>query len=412
MENPASTLWMVSVDSRGNQGNGPSGEPSISGDGRFIAFSSQASNLVGQDTNGSRDIFVHDREMGITRRVSLSSGGAQGNGSSGQPAISADGHFVAFFSIATNLAPGDTNGTGDVFLHELATGLTRRVSVASGGAQGNGFSDGPSISGDGRYVAFESSASNLVAGDNNNNTDVFVHDSLDGSTIGAWANPPQLENLPGGAAAISANGLVVAFAVHLPDWASEGALGRSQVLVHDIAAGATELAGGEPENIFAEGAAGVLSLSADGSWVVFRSNDANLAPEDTNGADDVFAIGREPYAIHRVSVDSQGNQGNGASGQPSVGGDGRFVAFWSEASNLTPGDSNGIGDVFVHDRQTGETRRISAGPNGTQGGKLSGSPSLSSDARFLAFESEASNLAPGDANGQQDVFVAENPLHR
>ena len=115
--------------------------------------------------------------------------------------------------------------------------------------------------------------------------------------------------------------------------------------------------------------------------------------------------------LQRVSVDSSANQGNAASGEPSVSGGGRFVAFWSDASNLVPGDINGAGDVFVRDRQTGETRRLSRGPNGGQGEGLSASPSISSDARFVAFQSEASNLVPGDTNGHQDVFVASNPLH-
>ena len=410
-DGPANTLKRISVDSGGAQANGSSGAPAISADGRSIAFSSQASNLVHQDTNGSRDIFVHDLETGITRRVSVASDGTEGNGASGQPTISADGRFVAFFSSATNLVPRDTNGAGDVFLHELETGLTRRVSVASDGAQGNGFSGAPSISGDGRFIAFESSASNLVAGDNNNNTDVFIHDRLKGSTKGAWANPPRFENLPGGAPEISADGLFVAFAVHLPDWASEDTHGRSQLLVHDIRTGVTEPAGGNPAIVFAEGTAGAPSLSADGSWVVLRSNASNLVPGDTNRADDVFIIGRGPGTVQRASVDSSGNQGNGASGEPSVGGDGRFVAFWSEASNLVPGDINGIGDVFVRDRQTGETRRVSVGPDGVPGDGLSASPSLSADARFVAFQSEASNLVPEDTNGHQDVFVADNPLH-
>jgi len=410
-DSPANTLRRVSVDSGGAQGNGSSGEPATSANGRFIAFSSLASNLVEQDTNGSQDIFVHDRETGITRRVSVASDGTQGNGSSGQPAISGDGRFVAFFSSATNLVPGDTNGTSDVFLHELEPGLTRRVSVASDGAQGNGFSGAPSISGDGHLIAFESSASNLVAGDTNNNTDVFVHDRLEGSTKGAWANPPGLENLPGGAPGISADGLFVGFAVHLQDWASEDTQGRSQVLVHDIRTGVTDLAGGEPENIFEEGWRTRRALSADGAWVVMRSNATSLVPGDTNRADDVFVIDREPGTIQRVSLDSSGNQGNGASGEPSVGGDGRFVAFWSNASNLVPGDINGTGDVFVRDRQTGATRRVSLGPDGAQGDGLSDSPSISADARFVAFQSDASNLVLEDTNGYQDVFVANNPLH-
>ena len=411
-ESPARPLQRVSVDSSGAQGNGPSGEPAISADGRFIAFSSQASNLVDGDTNGSRDIFVHDRETGITQRVSVASDGIQGNGSSGQPAISADGRFVAFFSFAANLVPGDTNGTGDVFLHELQTGLTHRVSVSTGGAQGNGFSSTPSISGDGRFIAFESSASNLVAGDNNNNTDVFVHDRLEGSTQGAWANPQRFGNLPGGAPEISADGLVVAFAVHLQDWASDDTQGRSQVLVRDILTGVTALAGGNPENVFGIGAAGALSISADGSWVALRSNATDLVPGDTNQADDVFVIGREGGTVWRASVDSAGDQGNGTSREPTVSGDARFIAFSSDAFNLVEQDSNGIGDIFVHDRETGITHRVSAGPDGADSDGRSASPSISADARFIAFESEASNLAPEDTNGHQDVFVAVNPLQQ
>ena len=411
-DGPTNVLQRVSVDSSGAQGNGPSGEPAISADGRFIAFSSHASNLADWDTNGRRDIFVHDRVTGITRRVSVASNGTQSNGSSGQPAISGDGRFVAFSSIASNLVTEDTNGTGDVFLHDLETGLTKRVTVSTGGAQGNGFSDAPSISSDGRFVAFESSASNLVPGDNNNNTDVFVRDRLEGSTEGAWLNPPGLENLPGGTPEISADGLFVAFAVHLPDWASEyDTQGRYQVLVHDNRTGVTEPAGGDTENSFEEGTAGTPSLSADGSLVVLRSNASNLAAGDTNGADDVFVIVLRTASIERVSVDSSANQGNAASGEPSVSGGGRFVVFWSDASNLVPGDINGAGDVFVRDRQTGEMRRLSRGPNGGQGEGLSASPSISSDARFVAFQSEASNLVPGDTNGHQDVFVASNPLH-
>lgn len=410
-DSPAAPLQRVSAGSGGAQGNGPSGEPAISGDGRFIAFSSQASNLVDGDTNGNRDIFVHDRETGITQRVSVASDGTQGDGSSGQPAISADGRFVAFFSFAANLVPGDTNGTGDVFLHELQTGLTRRVSVSTGGAQGNGFSSTPSISGDGRFIAFESSASNLVAGNNNNNTDVFVHDRLEDSTQGAWANPKQFGNLPGGAPKISADGLVVAFAVHLQDWASDDTRGRSQVLVRDLTTGVTAPAGGNPVSDFGIGAAGALSISADGSWVALRSNATDLVPGDTNQADDVFVIGRERGTVWRASVDSAGDQGNGASGEPTVSGDGRFVAFWSVAFNLLEQDSNGTGDIFVHDQETGITRQVSVGHDGADGDGSSASPSISADARFIAFESEASNLVPDDTNGLQDVFVAVSPLH-
>ena len=164
-DGPWHVIQRVSVASSGVQGNGRSCCPSISADGRFVAFASEASNLVPGDTNGAWDVFVYDRQTGEITRVSVASDGAQGNGDSGGPAISADGRFVAFYSSASNLVPGDTNGVEDVFVHDRLTGQTTRVSVASDGAQGNDLSWQPSISADGRFVAFASRASNLVPGD-------------------------------------------------------------------------------------------------------------------------------------------------------------------------------------------------------------------------------------------------------
>src|SRR5437867_824550 len=172
------TTERVSVDSAGTQGNSFSLDPSISADGRFVAFSSLATNLVPGDTNGAFDVFVHDRLTGTTERVSVDSAGTQGHGNSSEPSISADGRFVAFSSVATNRVPGDTNAAFDVFVHDRLTGTTERVSVASAGTQGNGSSLDPSISADGRFVAFSSVATNLVPGDTNGKEDVFVHDRL------------------------------------------------------------------------------------------------------------------------------------------------------------------------------------------------------------------------------------------
>jgi tricorn protease-like protein len=167
------------VDSSGAQATGgASSNPSISSDGRFVAFESLATNLVADDTNGLADIFVHDRTTGATTRVSVvdSSGAQATGGASSNPSISPDGRFVAFESLATNLVTGDTNGLGDVFVHDRQTDRTTRVSVASGGAEGNNDSFAPSISSDGDFVAFESDATNLVAGDTNTRRDIFVRD--------------------------------------------------------------------------------------------------------------------------------------------------------------------------------------------------------------------------------------------
>jgi len=168
----------VSVDSSGIQGNDHSTNPALSSDGRYVAFRSDATNLVAGDTNGYYDVFVHDRQTGITTRVSVGSSGIQGNDSSFPPAISADGRYVAFRSDATNLVAGDTNGDYDVFVHDRQTGITTRVSVDSSGTESNSYSDDPALSSDGRYVAFKSWATNLVAGDTNERSDIFIRDTL------------------------------------------------------------------------------------------------------------------------------------------------------------------------------------------------------------------------------------------
>jgi hypothetical protein len=170
------TTTRVSVASDGTQGDGGSLSATISADGRYVAFWSVAGNLVSGDTNGKRDVFVHDRQTGQTTRVSVASDGGQGNSSSQDSSISADGRYVAFDSNAHNLVPDDTNYSYDVFVHDCQTGQTSRVSVASDGTQGNRYSTDPSISADGRHVAFDSRASNLVPGDTNENEDIFVHD--------------------------------------------------------------------------------------------------------------------------------------------------------------------------------------------------------------------------------------------
>ena len=172
----ASQTALVSVDSAGTQGNEDSGGPSLSADGRLVTFASSATNLVPGDTNGAKDIFVRALDTGEMVRVSADSAGTQGNDSSFSPSLSADGQLVAFASDASNLVAGDTNGAEDIFVHNLATGQTARVSVDSAGIQGNGASFFPVISADGRSVTFASTATNLVPGDTNGAEDIFVHD--------------------------------------------------------------------------------------------------------------------------------------------------------------------------------------------------------------------------------------------
>jgi len=170
----AGTTERVSVDNAGNQGNAASSGDGISGDGRFVVFTSSATNLVPGDTNSVADVFVRDRQTGTTERVSVDSAGNQGNAGSSGVGISGDGRFVVFTSSATNLVPGDTNSVADVFVRDRQTGTTERESVDSAGNQGNAASSGDGISADGSFVVFTSSATNLVPGDTNSVADVFV----------------------------------------------------------------------------------------------------------------------------------------------------------------------------------------------------------------------------------------------
>jgi Tol biopolymer transport system component len=347
------TTLMVSVDSSGGAANGGSIAPSMSADGRYVAFESDASNLVAGDSNGMRDIFVHDLSTGVTERVSVDSNGFEANGPSYFASISADGRWVAFESDATNLVPAERNSVRDVFVHDRQTGQTKRASVNVSGGIGNAASTWPSISGDGRYVAFMSDATNLVANDVNGFTDVFVKDMVSGVVLLATADTSGVQ---GNAASMSP------------------------------------------------------SISSDGRVVAFASDASNLVALDTNGATDVFARDLVSGVTARISVDSAGSQANSVSlaqGNAQVSSDGRFVAFDSMASNLVAGDTNGGSDCFVHDRLTGSTLRVSVTTAGAPAGGGSRAPAISPDGRFIVFESSATNLVPGDNNNFWDVFLRD-----
>jgi Tol biopolymer transport system component len=398
----------VSVTSDGTQGNGSSYAPAISADGRYVAFESSASNLVSGDTNGFGDVFVRDRQTGVTTRVSVASDGTQGDSGSYAPAVSADGRYVAFASPASNLVSGDTNGFGDVFVHDRQTGVTTRVSVASDGTQGNDGPWAPAISADGRYVAFASCASNLVSGDTNGSDDVFVHDRQMGVTTrvsvasdGTQGNDDSID-----APAISADGRYVAFQSFASNLVSGDTNGfYEDVFVHDRQTGSTARVSVASDGTQGDNASLSPTISADGRYVAFDSRASNLVSEDTSGFGDVFVHDRQTGATTHVSVASDGMQGDNASGSPAISADGRYVAFDSWAGNLVSGDTNGFGDVFAHDRHTGATARVSVASDGTQGDNSSGSPAISADGRYVTFSSFASNLVSGDTNEARDVFV-------
>ena len=402
----ATTTERVSLDSNGLAGNGNSNYSSISADGRYVAFLSAATNLVVADTNGESDVFVHDRNTGLTTRVSLDSGGTEGNSNSYHPTISADGRYIAFDSNATNLVASDTNGAWDVFVHDRNTGQTTRISLDSGGTEGNGNSGYSSISADGRYVAFLSAATNLVVADTNGESDVFVHDRNTGLTTRVSLDSGGTEgNSNSYHPTISADGRYIAFDSYATNLVAGDTNGEWDVFVHDRNTGQTNRVSLDSNSLEGNWFSGFPSISADGRYIAFESDASNLVADDANGTRDIFVHDRNTGKTTRVSLDSDGTEGNGLSGYSSISADGRYVAFDSEASNLVVDDTNGTQDVFVHDRNTGKATRVSLDSDRTEGNGISNDPSISADGRYVAFESAATNLVVADTNGEPDVFV-------
>lgn len=389
----------ISVSSSRQQGDRPSFTAGISASGRFVAFTSQATNLVPGDTNDRQDAFVYDRRTGHTQRVSVSSSGAQAkpgkspDGGSAALDLSANGRYVLFRSDATNLVPRDANGKSDAFIRDRATGRTRRIPPAGLGvsagvlsangryavleaadnlyrydlrrgrllrltAGANGWSVSPSVSADGRYVAFTSIASNLVRGDTNKLPDIFIRNMRTGRTA----------------------------RVSVTSTGKQGVGKR-----------------------YSNGS-NAPTISNDGRYVAFHSDMTNLVQGDTNGVFDIFVHDRATGKTQRVSVSSTGRQSNAESGAgASFSANGRYVAFSSLATNLVADDRNDITDVFVRNLGKHRTQLVSLGMHG-QGDDASWvglGAAFTRDGRHLLFASWAANLVPGDTNGVADVFVRD-----
>ncbi|MEE9343212.1 MAG: PQQ-dependent sugar dehydrogenase [Gammaproteobacteria bacterium] len=347
-----SSFIRISVANNGSEGNRQSNASSISADGLSVVFRSAANNLVPDDTNDRVDVFVYDKITEQVSRVSVASDGSQALTSGDQnefplPAISANGRYVVFSSYAENLVPDDTNETRDVFLHDRVTQETTRVSIDSDGIEGNQESFHPSVSADGRFIEFGSSATNLVAGDFNAKSDIFVHDRNTGETTRV---------------SVSSTG-------------SEG---------NNHSSSAT--------------------ISGDGRYVGFSSRASNLVSGDTNNLQDSFIHDRNSGQTTRISVSSRGIEGNGRSYSPSISIDGRYAVFQSFAGNLVAGDTDGTSDIFVFDRVAGETRQASVFDDAAQ--MFSRSPSISADNQFIFFGTTFEIFAYNRINGETTLLTS------
>jgi uncharacterized repeat protein (TIGR01451 family) len=410
---PGVTEW-VSVSSDGTGGNNQSDMPAISGDGRCVAFASLADNLVPNDTNGFADTFVHDRLTNTTERVSVSSRGREGNGHSGlagvaaYPSISGDGRFVAFVSEADNLVSKDNNGLADVFVRDRLVGTTERVSVSSAGVEADGSSEGPAISADGRFVAFHSDASNLVPGANPFlfTNQVYVHNRETGMTeIVSVNDAGEAANSLSFRADISDDGRFVVYS-SFADNLVPGLQFDHQVYLRDRTTGTTERISEDAAGNPGDGTSILPKVSLDGRFVAFQTNAGNLIG-DGNHESHILVKDRVTGAFERVSATSTGEPADQLSEHPDITPDGRFVTFFSLATNLVPGDTNNRRDIFVRDRQTGTVVRVSVSTAGEEGDSESQWPSISDDGLVTAFQSNANNLVPG-ANG--GIFAHDDRL--
>jgi Tol biopolymer transport system component len=412
---PSVGMAMWSVSPQNGQGFGNSLQTAWSLDGRFLAFTTGAPNLVLGAGGEAFDVIVRDQTTSALELVSVNAAGEAADDWSGSPSLSGDGRYVAFTSHASNLVAGVSGGLiSHIYRRDRLTGEIVLVSRSTAGDPGDDASALSVISADGRYVAYVSFATNLVADDTNRATDIFRTDLQTGETIrvsvstagaqgdansGGFANSP-IDMTP--------DGMAIAFPSNASNFSDVDAPG-SDVFVHEVAAGTTTCVSLDQNGGPADGDSFAPVISFDGSLVAFWGSATDLVPGDSNNASDVFVHDRARGATSRVSVNTAGAQANGFSSAPSISADGRYVAFASNAKNLDPADTNTLHDIYVRDRLLGKTWLAS--PRGAAiGGGPALEPRMSRDGSAVAFYSAATNFVPNDLNGAIDVFGYERPV--
>jgi Tol biopolymer transport system component len=406
-------IQLASVSASGDAANGDSEDVDVSRTGRLVAFTSVATDLVPADDNELADVFVRDRRADTTILVSAAPDGSVGNSQSGSPSISANGRYVAFDSFASDLVEGDTNDANDVFVRDLDEGTTTLISVDMMGGPSDSGSGDPSISPDGRYVAFESAATDLVDGEDEPLTsDVFVRDLETGLTtvvsVDVDGAAPDGESF---APAISRGGTRVAFWSSASDLVSGDTNGFDDIFVRDLVARTTERVsvaadGGDSDQLSRD-----PDISANGERVAFASRANNLVPDDNNGfVIDIFVRDLTAGTTVRASVDAQGGDPGDNSEGPTLSADGNLVAFYSRARDLVePRQGDFVQDVFVRDLAAATTQLLTRDEQGRAPNGHSSWPAISNNGKVVGFESFAEDLVVGDDNGSSDAFVVRRP---
>jgi len=403
-------MTRVSVAADGSEASAPSQDVALSADGKVVAFVSAAGNLVSGDSNGQKDVFVRDRTSGATTRVSQATGGAQATAGSGQPVLSADGRWVAFSSPAPELVAGDANNVSDVFLHDRLGAITTRVSVDSSGGDPDGPSVAPDLSADASVVAFESRATDLLQGaDGNNLADVFV--STGGIITRVNVGSPVPEGGDSGAPSLSPDGRYVAYTSAATNIAPPDGFPGADVFLFDrMAPTGTQRVSSAPGDGAPDGPSHSTDVLVAGTAVLvaFASDATNLVAGDDNDATDAFVRDVARATTTRESLDAAGGEALGTSTSPQLSADGGLVTFVTNAPNLTvTPPAPGTSEAYRRDRISGTLERVSGpGGDGVADGVVgSSAPALSYGGNLVAFASQSPDLVPGDTNRTADVFL-------
>jgi Tol biopolymer transport system component len=390
----------ISVAADGTQGDGASLLPSTDAAGHYVVFLSDASNLVAGDTNGHSDVFLRDTRLNTVRLISTGLDAAPANGRAGLPRISADGRFVVYYSQATNVVadPAGPRAIYNVYVYDRDAGTTERIPAGNSGGMSADISD------DGRWVTYQSHSDDLVP-DVSGGWNVFAYDRQEHTTVlvtrAADGTPA---STGGNQARISGDGRYVAFLSGSADIVAGDTNDEIDVFVRDLRAETTVRVSVSTGGAQGDGWSAGPSISADGRIVAFAADSSTLTPGDTNGDYDVFVHDTATGTTRLISHTHDGSAaGFGFSYSPDVSDDGTHVAFWSSVWNLVPDDTNWAGDTFVYDLRAGSVTRVSVTSDGAQAGGAD-SGVVTAGGEYVFYRASATDLVPGDTNGVDDVF--------
>ncbi len=408
----AARTELISRSPSGEPGSSDSMDPSISEDARYIVYESSAKNLVTDKTTSNRDIFLYDRVTKKTRRISISNG-EEANSSSYDAEISADGNVIVFTSQASNLVSNDTEGKKDIFAYDKTTGKITRVSVSSAGVAADGDSEFSDVSGDGRYVVFESEATNLVSGDTNEKKDIFRHDRTTGKTVRVSYDflDNEITDHDSEEPVISNDGRYIAFQTRASLVPCDDNK-ATDVYVRDMVDGLTTHASVTYYGCVPHGSSNHPSISGNGRFVTFASSATDLVmEEDTNKKNDLFIRDLEKLDTERISIASNGTEGDersvGYGGNISA--DGRYVVFSSPSTTFASEDQDKKYDVYARDRQTKKTTQEGVGHYFEQGSgdESANTAVISANGKYIVFDSNSGELVPGDDNNDWDIYIRD-----